>query len=497
MSSTSKWAGLLICGLLAAGCSGWASGLPGEEGGNPALSALPPPRHPSDVRLPAPYRPSAPSSPSSAVSLPPFIDLGFPRQELESGAIPPHDLNLPVPEGESADEAPQAQPASPGGEQTPSFVFEVPILRNALVERWVDYFTGPGRDLFAVWLQRGGRYLPYIRQILKEEGVPEDLAYVPLIESGFSLRARSRAGAVGPWQFMEGTARRMGLRVDRYLDERRDPMKSTRAAASYLTYLHKEFGDWHLALAAYNAGENRIRSAIRESGLSTYWALARTSHLPIETKNYVGKFIAGMMLAKHPEVFGFAGLEYDEPLRYDMAKLPHAVSLRMISQLAGVPIQELADLNPHLRLGITPPGGGFGLRLPPGKTVLLLQRLAKAPREAHPAPSGYRIQPGDTLSGIAKRFNLPLRQLLELNPRLDPRRLRPGTQVNLPASGTRAEAEPPASPPQETHHVVGPGENIWTISRIYGVSPEDIIRWNSLSTSSVIFPGDRLLVRRQ
>jgi membrane-bound lytic murein transglycosylase D len=230
--------------------------------------------------------------------------------------------------------------------------------------------------------------------------------------------------------------------------------------------------------------------------LKTYWALVRTSHLPVETKNYVGKFLAGMMMAKHPEVFGFAGLEYDAPFRFDVADLPRAVSLRTVSRLTGVSVRELADLNPQLRMGITPPGKTYALRLSPGKASLLLQRLAEAPREVLPSPERYRIRPGDTLSGIAQRFNVSLKQLLELNVRLDPRRLQIGALVNLPGSGAKAEDEVPIAAQRETHHVVGPGESIWTISRRYGVSPEDIIRWNSLSTSAVIFPGDRLLVRR-
>ncbi|MBI4251380.1 MAG: lytic transglycosylase domain-containing protein, partial [Candidatus Tectomicrobia bacterium] len=160
--------------------------------------------------------------------------MGLLREERESPAPPPHDLNLPVPEGESAEDVPTSSPLTPGGEKAaPGFAFDVPIVRNGAVERWIDYFTGPGRDRFGDWLGRSGRYIPAFRRILREEGLPEDLAYVPLIESGYSLRARSRAGAMGPWQFMEGTARRVGLRVDHYLDERRDPLKSTRAAARY------------------------------------------------------------------------------------------------------------------------------------------------------------------------------------------------------------------------------------------------------------------------
>ncbi|OGL63587.1 MAG: hypothetical protein A3J27_13085 [Candidatus Tectomicrobia bacterium RIFCSPLOWO2_12_FULL_69_37] len=438
------------------------------------------------------------SSFASPASLPTFNELGLLRQRQEPPAPPPHDLNLPVPEGESGEDTPSpAPPAAGAGKAVLGFAFDVPVVRNGTVERWIDYFTGPGRDRFGEWLRRSARFLPAFRKILKEEGLPEDLAYVPLIESGYSLRARSRAGAVGPWQFMEGTARRVGLRVDSYLDERREPLKATRAAAQYLAQLYQEFGDWHLALAAYNAGENRIRSAIRASGRKTYWELARTRHLPVETKNYVGKYLAGMMIAKNPEVFSFAGLEYESMLRFEAANLPRPVSLKTVSKLTGVSIDEIADLNPELRMGVSPPGGGFALKLPAGKAALFLQKLARAPRDVPPSPGQYRIRAGDTLSAIAQRFNVPLPRVLELNLHLDPRRLPVGALVRLPSEeGKPGEETHAAAARGETHHVVEAGESVWTISRLYGVSPEDLIRWNSLSTSAVIFPGDRLRVRR-
>lgn len=496
MSSTTRWAGLLFWGALAAGCTATVpSGLvegDAPRGVGPARVAPPP-----GTRAVEAYLPASPLLPPPAF-LPTFNELGLLREERESPAPPPHDLNLPVPDGESAEDVPPSLPLTPGGEKAaPGFAFDVPIVRNGAVERWIDYFTGPGRDRFGDWLGRSGRYIPAFRRILREEGLPEDLAYVPLIESGYSLRARSRAGAVGPWQFMEGTARRLGLRVEHYLDERRDPLKSTRAAARYLAQLHTEFDDWHLALAAYNAGENRIRSAVRASGRKTYWELVRTAHLPVETKNYVSKFLAGMMIAKHPEVFGFAGMDYESPLRFDVAELPRPISLRTASNLTGVSIEELADLNAELRMGVTPPGNGFALKLPAGRARHFLQKLAEAPREVLPSPGEYRVRPGDTLSAIAQRFNVPLQEVLALNLQLDPRRLQIGALVRLPGPSVKARSEASAGGERgETHHVVGPGESIWTISRLYDVSPEDIMRWNSLSTSAVIFPGDRLRVRR-
>ena len=211
----------------------------------------------------------------------------------------PHDISLPVPEAEDLIKVPQ----TPEAKKPKAFLYDVPVVRNAIVDRWIEYFTGPGRPSFSVWLGRGGRYIGLFREILEQRRLPKDLAYLSLIESGFNPKARSRAGAVGPWQFMPGTARRMGLKINFYLDERRHPMKSTRAAAAYLSKLYEEFGDWYLALAAYNAGEHRIARAIRRSGRKDYWSLARTRYLPNETRNYVAKYLAGMIIAKKPGSF--------------------------------------------------------------------------------------------------------------------------------------------------------------------------------------------------
>lgn len=418
----------------------------------------------------------------------------------------PHDLVLDLPATSEDEERTAAvkPPLKAGEKPTKPFTFDIPIVRNTAVDRWIEYFTGPGRANFAIWLSRGGRYIERFREIFKDNNLPQDLAYLALIESGFSLRARSRAGAVGPWQFMPATARRSGLKIDRYIDERRHPIKATHAAVSLLSELHKEFGHWDLALAAYNSGENRVRRARRKSGRKTFWALTRTRYLPNETKNYVPKFLAGLIIAKNPEVFGFAGIEYEKPRRWDTVSLPRGMSLKSVARMADTPLELILDLNSELRWRYTPPGKGHLLRLPSGKANRFLEILAKTPTEQIPVSGRYRILPGDTFGLLAKRFGISLHQMLELNAHLDPRRLRVGTPILLPQrkkttnssiiTNRNGVREKPAK--TKAHHVVGPGENIWVIARQYGVSTNHLLRLNGLKPSATIHPGKRIIIHR-
>jgi len=393
----------------------------------------------------------------------------------------PHDISLPVPETEEF----LKSPPTPEAEKPKAFLYDVPVVRNAIVDRWIEYFTGPGRASFSVWLGRGGRYIKLFREILKEHQLPQDLAYLSLIESGFSPKARSRAGAVGPWQFMPGTARRMGLKINYYLDERRHPMKSTRAAAVYLSKLYEEFGDWHLALAAYNAGERRIARAIRRSRRKDYWSLARTRYLPNETRNYVAKYLAGMIIAKNPEVFGFVGIDYENSWNYKIVKLSHGTSLRAISRISNVSLRTLREINAELRTSVTPPGNGYHLFLPDGEAKEFAAKLAELTERYSSSPNGYRIQPGDTFGAIAQRFGVPLDRLLEMNTHLHPRKLQVGTKILLPQSPKKLKAPlqnaalANGNTPMPQLHVVRRGENFWLIAQKYGISTQELMRINT------------------
>ncbi len=395
-------------------------------------------------------------------------------EEDKDSAPSPHDIDLPVPEIEDALEAPPKPTEAPK-----AFSYDVPVVRNAIVERWIAYFTGPGRAHFAVWLRRGGKYIGLFRKILKENGLPQDLAYLPLIESGFHPKARSVAGAVGPWQFMPATARRMGLKINYYVDERRHPIKSTRAAVAYLSMLYEEFGDWHLALAGYNAGEYRIMRALRRSKKKDYWSLAATRRLPNETRNYVAKYLAGMFIAKNPEVFGFAGIEYEPPWNYRRVALPHGASLRTISRMSRVPLQKLRRINAELRTSVTPPKAGYSIFLPEEKAEEFIRRLASLPRDYPPAPGHYKIRRGDTFGAIAQRYKISLHKLMDMNAHLDPKRLRPGTKIRLPKTRRQTTGRRLASAGERPGtHVARRGESLWTIARKYAVSTQELMRRN-------------------
>ena len=403
-------------------------------------------------------------------------------EEADKDSEPsPRNISLPISETEDFFKS----SPTPEAKKPKAFLYDVPVVRNAIVDRWVEYFTGPGRTSFSVWLGRGGRYIKLFREILKENQLPQDLAYLPLIESGFNPKARSTAGAVGPWQFMPGTARRMGLRINYYLDERRHPIKSTRAAAAYLSKLYEEFGDWHLALAAYNAGAHRIGRAIRRSNKKDYWSLARTRYLPNETRNYVAKYLAGMIIAKNPEVFGFVGIDYENSWNFKSVKLSHGTSLRLISRILNIPLRTLREINAELRTYVTPPGDGYYLFMPIEDTDGIAARLAKLSEKYLTSPTGYLIQPGDTFDAIAQRFGVPLDWLLEMNTHLHPRRLQVGAKILLPKPPknlrTASQSTGPANgaAPVPKLHIVQAGENFWLIAQKYNISTKELVQINS------------------
>jgi membrane-bound lytic murein transglycosylase D len=244
----------------------------------------------------------------------------------------------------------------------------LPIVLNGPVESCLRAFSRNQKAVFKVYLSRSGRYLPMMRRIFKERDLPQDLVYLALVESGFNPFAVSPAAAVGLWQFIEGTGQRYGLKVNSWVDERRDPEKATRAAAKYLQDLFQQFGCWYLAAAGYNAGEHRVERALGKNDDATFWSLAQNGLLPRETCHYVPQFIAAALIARNPQKYGFDDVAYNKPLVYDVVKVPGGTDLRRVAQVLDLDCRDLRELNPELKSDVAPPGPQkYLLKIPRGK----------------------------------------------------------------------------------------------------------------------------------
>lgn len=309
--------------------------------------------------------------------------------------------------------------------------FDVPIVRAPKIDKHIQFFTFHIRDRFEVWLHRLERYRPMVEQIFAEFDLPADLVFLSLVESGFNTNAVSRSKAVGPWQFIKSTAKTYGLRVDNWIDERRDPVKSTLAAAQYLRDLYHLFGSWPLAMAAYNAGERRVGRALARARADNFWDLTDTRLIKRETKEYVPRFLAATLIAKDPSSYGFM-IAPQPPVEYEEVVLTRPIHLRMAAKVAGVTYQELKALNPELRKDLTPPGPAYRLKVPVGSKDLLLSNLATYPDWKHVQATRYRVRRGDTLFRIAMRHRTTLSAILEANALDKSYKPKPGEWLLIP-----------------------------------------------------------------
>jgi len=306
------------------------------------------------------------------------------------------------------------------------------------VQSHIHYFNTSIRNRFEEWLLRLSRYRPLVETIFAEFHLPSDLVYLSLVESGFNPYAYSRAKATGPWQFMKGTAKVYGLRVDTYVDERRDPIKSTIAAARYLRDLYDMFGTWPLAMAAYNAGEGKVMRALHKAQAESFSDISKTRLIRRETKEYVPRFMAATIIAKNPDRYGFSQ-ESSEPHQFEEVVVNRPLHFRAISNVTGIPYEELRLLNPELRRDATPPGGdNYHLKVPVGLKTKVEQLLDRIPSYRFPSlplrsqvasptnPSRwYKVRVGDTLEKVSKRFRIPLKTLKSNNSLTGPL-IRPG-----------------------------------------------------------------------
>jgi membrane-bound lytic murein transglycosylase D len=389
--------------------------------------------------------------------------------------------------------------------------FDIPIVYNDEVEQWLEYFTGSGRRYFQVYLERRARIEPLIVPRLKAGGVPTDLLYLSMIESGFSTSAYSHAGASGPWQFIRSTGRLFGLQSNWWIDERRDPLKATDAAIEYLGRLHGEFGDWWLACAAYNSGEVKIRRAIAKLGTKNFFEIAENRKaLRRETKDYVPKMMAAAILGKNAEQFGFQVTPVDKSLvEFDEVSIPKSENLRTIARVANIDRETLAELNPELLRCCTPPQSrAYKIRVPKGGSAkLLIEAVANGEIGKYKDFSRYVIRRGDNISRIASHSGVPAEAILSMNDVRNIHSMKPGTELVIP-SGERAPnvqryVASASSGSYEGHsgrtpkgkkaliHVVQKGDTLAGISHRYSVRIEQIRQWNNVRAKK-LRPGKRI-----
>ncbi|MDX9715234.1 MAG: transglycosylase SLT domain-containing protein [Dissulfurispiraceae bacterium] len=307
------------------------------------------------------------------------------------------------------------------------------------IDRSFVLFKETMKERFSMWLERSAKYIEIMKGVLKERRMPDELVFLPLIESGFNINAYSRARAVGPWQFISGTAKRYGLVIDWWRDERKDPVKSTRAAADYLTDLYRMFGSWKLALAAYNAGEGRVARTLRKNNATDYWELLYKNKLPAETRDYVPRFIAAATIANTPEDHGFSGLDFHQPMDFDEVVLERPVDLQVIAACADTTVKEIRELNPELRRWSTPPNlQNYTVRIPAGTRDLFMDNFAEVPEEELFSVQKYVVKKGDTIKKVSRKTATPVQVLLAMNALSGIERLKTGDMLLLPPDGKYA-----------------------------------------------------------
>jgi membrane-bound lytic murein transglycosylase D len=408
---------------------------------------------------------------------------------------------------------------------------------NQKVRKWMDFYHKEGSKTFSKWLGRSRQYLGMVKAILASEGVPTDLAYLILVESGFNLRARSWKHAVGPWQFILGTARLFGLRVDPWIDERCDPERSTVAAARYLRKLYSEFESWPLALAAYNTGEGRVRRALKKQNTRDFWSL----RLPRQTREYVPQYMAALHIVREPEKYGFDG-ELPAPLTFEEVMVFGPVDLREIASVCESSVDAVRLLNPAFRRYNSPARkGGTKVRVPSGKAPSYIAALALEDIRAERIDAGaaslasdgrtpgalstqhsdvtrsstsrfydyeyppvedelylsYRVKKGDCLYTIARNFGVSITSIQEFNEIGRRNIIKPGQKLLIPREDVKLSSQRSrkgGGRSAKIVHVVRTGDTLYSISRSYGVSIKDIARWNALRNPRLIRPGQKLTI---
>lgn len=392
--------------------------------------------------------------------------------------------------------------------RTGPVVFDVPMADDPRIEEWIQYLTGRGREWSVKWLARSTRYGPIFWEILDQYGLPRDLIFLSMIESGFSPKAYSWAHAAGAWQFMPFTGREYGLEVGFWVDERRDFERATDAAARHLRDLYNNFGDWYLAFAAYNAGSGKIRRAVRGSGTSDFWKLSRTWWLRKETRHYVPKLLAAARITKEPEKYGFTDVDYLPRLSWDVLTVTVAVDLKTVARACGDADDErLKLLNPALRTGVTPPGRHYPLRVPEGHLATCLTGLQLIPEAERMTFRYHEVQAKDSLLAIAKKYQTTPEAILTFN-EVDEARIFDFGELVIPVPAKIAGSIPIVEPSDRKFrasaygpdglglvlHTVQPGDSLWKIAKKYRVQVKRLRLWNGLWRNGGLKVGQQIRV---
>jgi peptidoglycan lytic transglycosylase D len=363
---------------------------------------------------------------------------------------------------------------------------DLPLVLNDFVVGYINYYNTKGRGVLEHALTRAGRYEPMIRRVLKEEGVPQDLIYLAEAESGFHPLALSRVGARGMWQFMAGRASGYGLERNWWVDERQDPEKATRAAARHLKDLFNQFGDWYLAMAAYNSGPGNVQQAVKRTGYADFWELYKRNVLPGETKNYVPIILAVTIMAKNPSQYGLDHLVPDPPTDYDVVKVDYPVDLRLVAECVDTSVVTLQELNPALLRMTTPKEGTYDLKVPSGTGEKFQASIAAIPRAMRVYWHYHKVTSGETLGEIARQYHTTASAIAEVNNISPNEDLLTGSKLVIPVSARRAaEAQSLAFAKRPTIYKVRKGDTVLSVADDFSVPVERLRRWNHLKGNTL------------
>ncbi len=384
---------------------------------------------------------------------------------------------------------------------------DIPLVLNESVKQWMRYFLGRGRKYYSRWLSRSTRYSSIIKDELARRDMPQDLFYLSMIESGFNTQAYSKAAAVGLWQFISSTGKAYDLRIDWWVDERRDPELATRAALAHLRDLHAELGDWYLAAAAYNSGLGRVRRAIESASTDDYWDLLEKGALPRETSNYVPKIIAAAIIGHHPERYGFTEIDYQPPLSHDTAAVPASTSTKSLARCAQLTEKEFTALNPALRRWAVPPTPSeYPVHVPKGTRAAFLACVETIPPSERISFQRHKVRKGESLGAIARRYGVGVTAIANMNHIRNVNRIYVGMELVIPVPGSSSAAQTSSrstrssssaavpTTPKVTYHTVARGDTLAGIASRYGVTLQQLLAWNGISNADRIQVGQRISI---